>query len=92
MFPPSPPDNKLIADVINGYCDDITPESIKEDGCAVCACYTHSVIWQICLNQKLYGDLDYAWSDQKRKIKQMIHIWIVWSSDHDTLSNVAKTV
>jgi len=43
MFPPSPPDNKLIADVINGYCDDITPESIKEDDC-VCAFYTHSVI------------------------------------------------
>ena len=37
-FPPSPPDNKLIADVINGYCDDITPESIKEDGCAICGC------------------------------------------------------
>jgi len=29
MFPPSPPDNKLIADVINGYCDAITPESSK---------------------------------------------------------------
>jgi len=38
IFPPLPPDNELITNVINGYCDDITPESIKEDGCAVCAC------------------------------------------------------
>jgi len=38
MFPPPPPDNTLIMDVINGYCDEITPNAIKEDGCAVCAC------------------------------------------------------
>jgi hypothetical protein len=38
MFPPPPPDNTLIMDVINGYHDEITPNAIKEDGCAVCAC------------------------------------------------------
>lgn len=35
-FPPKPPSEALMRQVINEYCRDIEPDRIKESGCAVC--------------------------------------------------------
>jgi len=92
IFPPSPPDNKLIVNVINGYCDNITPESIKEDGCAVCAClYPLSHLTNL-LEAKV--DLDiltmYGVTRKERLSKSDPIDELSGPVIHDTLSNICK--
>ena len=35
-FPPDPPSNTLIETIIRDFCNDTTPENLREIGCAVC--------------------------------------------------------
>jgi len=92
MFPPSPPDNKLIADVINGYCDDITPESIKEDGCAVCAClHPLSHLTNLLESEVNMEILTMHGVTRKERLKQSDLIYeLSGPVIHDTFSNVCK--
>jgi len=92
MFPPSPPDNKLIANVINGYCDDITPESIKEDGCAICAClYPLSHLTNLLESKVDLEILTVHGVTRKERLKQSDPIYeLTGPVIHDTLSNVCK--
>jgi len=36
LFPPAPPSMKLKETVIQGWCEDTSPEHFVEGGCAVC--------------------------------------------------------
>ena len=35
-FPPSPPDNELICDIVRDFCSSSSPDKMEEGGCAVC--------------------------------------------------------
>lgn len=39
-FPPSPPSNKLVTQIINGWCFDSQWDNLQEAGCAVCGTLT----------------------------------------------------
>jgi hypothetical protein len=39
-FPSSPPDERLIHDIVNDFCSKSSPEKIEESGCAVCGLLT----------------------------------------------------
>jgi len=42
LFPPSPPDNKLMCDITHDFCFDSSPGKLEEAGCAVCGQLTPS--------------------------------------------------
>jgi len=92
MFPPSPPNNKLIADVINGYCDDIAPESIKEDGCAVCACvYPLRHLTNLLEAKVELGVLNIHGVTRRERLNQSDPIdELSGPVIHNTLSNICK--
>ena len=35
-YPPDPPSNELVQSIIQGFCNDTTPQNFEERGCAVC--------------------------------------------------------
>ena len=42
IFPPSPPDNKLMCDIAHDFCSESSPDKMEEAGCAVCGQLTPS--------------------------------------------------
>jgi len=42
IFPPSPPDNKLMCDITRDFCFNSSPDKMEEAGCAVCGQLTPS--------------------------------------------------
>ena len=40
LFPPKPPSNDLIIDIVNGFCQETSFSNIEEYGCAVCGALT----------------------------------------------------
>ncbi|KAF9547541.1 hypothetical protein CPC08DRAFT_617104, partial [Agrocybe pediades] len=56
-FPPQPPDDTLLHNIISGYCDDMRPDSFQEAGCAVCGSLTLLKDLRKVENPKLYEAL-----------------------------------
>ena len=42
IFPPSPPDNKLMCDIARDFCSESSPDKMEEAGCTVCGQLTPS--------------------------------------------------
>jgi hypothetical protein len=42
VFPPAPPDNRLLCEIVRGVCSDSSPVVLEEGGCAVCGQLTPS--------------------------------------------------
>jgi len=42
IFPPSPPDNKLMCDIACDFCFNSSPDKMEEAGCAICGQLTPS--------------------------------------------------
>jgi hypothetical protein len=42
VFPPTPPDNQLLCEIVRGVCVDSSPNMMEEGGCAVCGQLTQT--------------------------------------------------